>query len=41
VEDRSKYNYNHHHTYIQSMFPIVELLEETKGGGKEKENDRE
>jgi hypothetical protein len=28
-------------TYIQNMFPIVGLLEKTRGGGKEEENDRE
>jgi hypothetical protein len=52
VEDRSKYNYMHYHIYIHkhiyilhiyiwNMFLKVELLEETKRGGKEEKNDRE
>jgi hypothetical protein len=44
VEDRYKYKYKHYHinihTHTQNMFPIVGLLEKTRGGGKE-ENDRE
>jgi hypothetical protein len=27
--------------YLQKIFPIVGLLEETRGGGKEEDNDRE
>jgi hypothetical protein len=29
------------HKYMGNMFPKVELLEETEGGGKEEKNDRE
>jgi hypothetical protein len=41
VEDRDKYKYKQYYTYIYmyiqiyTMFSIVGLLEETKGGGKE------
>jgi hypothetical protein len=40
VENRFKYKYKQYHIYThsQNMLPKVELLEETKGRGKE-END--
>jgi hypothetical protein len=43
VEDRSNTNTSfiiYTFKYIQNMFPKVELLEETKGGGKEEKNDK-
>jgi hypothetical protein len=30
----------HIYMYIQNMFPIVGLLEETKGGGREEKNNK-
>jgi hypothetical protein len=40
VEDRPKYKYIHI-THSYNIFPIVGLLEETTGGGKEEEKDRD
>jgi hypothetical protein len=39
---RAKYKYKHYYMYIgiYRMFPKVEVLEETKRGGKEEKNDR-
>jgi hypothetical protein len=42
-ERQIQYKYKHNHIsykYIQSIFLKVGLLEETKGGGKEGQNDR-
>jgi hypothetical protein len=35
VEDIYKYKHYQIYIYMQNMFPKEELLEETKGGGKE------
>jgi hypothetical protein len=44
AKDRSNTNTSsiiYTNKYVQNMFPKVRLLEDTKGGGKEEDNDRE
>jgi hypothetical protein len=41
IDTNTNNKHYHIYMYIQNMFPKVGLLQETKGGGKEEENDIE